>query len=289
MKHYTSVLRARLDVLPRSMLTLVLLHGFPEYRYDLKEMSDMTVQIKRLSWAGVEITVDNRRLLIDALQSLPQESLMGRPHWPLFVIEKTPGRTDALVTHIHRDHLDPEALRGLLGEEGIVYCHQPIVPTLREAGLLYEGVELWKTIQVAPQLAVTAVPAVDWRGDDQVSWVIQAGEYRLFFGGDTIWHGSWWQIARRFDGFDWAFLPVNGVIVRYPGLAPSGLPATLTPHQAVVAARLLQAKELCPIHYGQFNNPPWYVEQPNIAAELQTLASQEGVRVELWPDGATIL
>ncbi|GHO63685.1 hypothetical protein KSC_025770 [Ktedonobacter sp. SOSP1-52] len=249
----------------------------------------MTIQIKRLSWAGVEIIVNDRRLLIDALQSVtPLENFLGRPHWPPIAIERTRGRTDALVTHIHRDHLDPETLHRLLDKEGVVYCHKPIVSHLREAGLRSKGVELWKTIEIAPRLEVTAVPAVDWRGDDQVSWVIQADEYRLFHGGDTIWHGNWWQIAKRFDGFDWAFLPVNGVIARYPGLAPSSLPATLTPQQAVIATRLLQAKELCPIHYTQFNNPPLYVEQPNIVAELHASALQEGVSVKLHPDGAIL-
>jgi L-ascorbate metabolism protein UlaG (beta-lactamase superfamily) len=252
------------------------------------DMPKMAVRIKRLSWAGVEITVGDRRLLVDALQSVPLKNFLGQPHWPLYPIERTQGRTDALVTHIHRDHLDPETLRGLLDEEGIVYCHETIVPSLREAGLRCEGVELWKTIEIAPQLEITAVPAVDWCGDDQVSWVIRAGEQQLFHGGDTIWHGSWWQIARRFGGFDWAFLPVNGVIVRHPELAPSGIPATLTPHQAVVATRLLQAKVLCPIHYGQFNNPPFYVEQPDVVAALQASALQEGVSVELRPDGAII-
>ena len=250
----------------------------------------MTTQIKRLSWAGVEITVDHRRLLVDALQSVaPLESFQGRPHWPLAAIERTPGRTDALITHLHPDHFDPETLHDLLGEEGIVYCHQPILDTVREAGLRCEGVDLWKTIEVAPKLEITALPAVDGFGDDQVSWAIQANERRLFHGGDTLWHGNWWQIARRFNGFDWAFLPVNGVATIYPGLDPSGLPATLTPLQAVVANRLLQAKELCPIHYGLFNNPPIYVEQPNVAAALQAAALQEGVRVELYPDGAVIL
>ncbi len=250
----------------------------------------MAVHIKRLSWAGVEVVVDNRRLLVDPLQSVaPLENFMGHPHWPLFEIERVPERTDALITHIHRDHLDPETLHGVPGEKGVVYCHRSIVPRLQEAGLRCAGVELWKTIEVAPKLEITAVPAVDWRGDDQVSWVIQAGERRLFHGGDTIWRGSWWQIAKQFGEFDRAFLPVNGVVAIYPGLAASGLPATLTPHQAVVATRLLRAKELCPIRYGQFNNPPVYTEQPNVVAELQTSAVKEGVKVELRPDGAIIL
>lgn len=270
---------------------LALLHVLPEHHHDLQEIRHMTVQIKRLSWAGVEITVDHRRLLIDALQTVaPLRSLLGHPRWPLAAIERTPGRTDALITHLHPDHFDPKALHELPGEEGIVYCHQPILATLREAGLRCEGVDLWKTIEIAPKLEITAVPAVDGYGDDQVSWVVQADGHQLFHGGDTIWHGHWWQIARRFDGFDWAFLPVNGVVAAHPGgLASSGLPATLTPHQAVVATRLLQAKELCPIHYGLFNNPPVYVEQPNVAAALQAAALEEDVRVELYPDGAILL
>ncbi|WP_165423711.1 MBL fold metallo-hydrolase [Ktedonosporobacter rubrisoli] len=252
----------------------------------------MTVHIRRLSWAGVEINFNDRRLLIDTLQfSRPAlEKFMGRPHWPLVELEKTEGPTDALVTHIHHDHLDIEALRYLLGEEGSVYCHAPIVPHLRNNGLRAKEIELWQSIRIAAGLTITAVPAVDWRGDDQVSWVVEVGEHRLFHGGDTIWHGSWWQIAHRFEeGFDWAFLPVNGVIVDLPGYAPSGIPATLTPHQAVVATRLLRARMLCPIHYGQFNNPPFYVEQPDIARDLQNLALQEGVALELYPDGAFVL
>ncbi len=248
------------------------------------------VRIRRLSWAGTEITTGGQRLLIDALNTAaPLGGFLGLPRWPLVEIEEIPGRTDALVTHIHPDHFDPDTLRRVLSDDGVVHCHQPIVPILRAAGLLTHGVELWCPLAIGDGTEVTAVPAVDWRGDDQVSWVVRAGDRQVFHGGDTIWHGSWWAIAKRFRRFDCAFLPVNGVIAVLPNFAPSGLPATLTPHQAVIAARLLHADTLCPIHYGQFNNPPVYVEQPNVEGELRTAAAREGVHLSLIPDGATFL
>ncbi len=84
-------------------------------------------------------------------------------------------------------------------------------------------------------------------------------------------------------------LPVNGVVAQFPGIEPSHLPATLTPEQAPVAARLLKGKVLCPIHYGQFNNPPVYQEQTSIETRLQSSAESEGVHLELIRDGGRIV
>ena len=81
--------------------------------------------------------------------------------------------------------------------------------------------------------------------------------------------------------FDLALLPVNGVLVEFPGYAPSGIPATLTPAEAAVATRLLNAQQLVPIHYGTFNNPPVYIEQSNISEQLAAAAEREKVRVKL--------
>jgi L-ascorbate metabolism protein UlaG (beta-lactamase superfamily) len=99
------------------------------------------------------------------------------------------------------------------------------------------------------EFTVAAVPAVDGLNDDQVSWVILADGQRLFHGGDTLWHGAWWQIARQYGPFDWVFLPINGV--QLPFLQPaSEQPVTMTPEQAVAAGIVLGAKLTIPIHYG---------------------------------------
>ena len=247
------------------------------------------MQVRRLSWAGIEISAEGERLLIDPLEHVPSfQELLGAPLWPLVPVTSAALRTNALITHKHADHFDGELLRQIVNSDGRVYCPEGMTEEVKKAGLVAVGMQPWQSVQIGT-FKVTAVPAVDWQGDDQVSWVVKHFDHQIFHGGDTIWHGSWWNIAKRFDGFDAAMLPVNGVVVQFPGMAPTPFPATLTPEQATVAARLLEAKILCPIHYGQFNRPPGYQEQTSIETRLQTSAESEGVHLELIRDGERII
>lgn len=244
------------------------------------------MHIRRLNWAGIALESNGRRLLIDPLSSderLP--AFLGKALFPMLPIpdwtEEAP--VDALVTHRHSDHYDPSAIKRALGPGGRVFCPVEMVQEIEKDGLNARGVAIWETVRPlgSVDVEITAVPAVDWRGDPQVSWVVHDGRHRIFHGGDTIWHGSWWSIAQRFSGFDIAFLPVNGVVARVPGTSPSNLPATLTPQYAAVAARLLGAKKLCPIHFGQFNDQETYREHPDVLGALDSSASHENVSLLL--------
>ncbi len=252
------------------------------------------MRARRLSWAGVEIETRGRRLLIDAMDDVaPLKPLLGAPLWPPMPVPTWDGVTpsDALVTHRHSDHYDPQALRRALPPGGRVFCPLEIAPELEAAGLNARGVAAWETVHPpgVGDIAITAVPAVDWRCDAQVSWVVEAGGVRVFHGGDTIWHGSWWRIAERFPAFDAVFLPANGVIARLEGMEPSNLPATLTPRQAAIAARLLKAQRFCPIHYGQFDQSETYRQHPDIDVALRDAAAAEGVPLIKAKDGEVVL
>ena len=166
----------------------------------------------------------------------------------------------------------------VVGDSGTVFCPGAIEQEIRSKGIRVHGVDVWEQTNI-DGVSFTAVPAVDWRGDEQVSWVVEHHEAKFIHCGDTIWDGQWWRIAREHGPFNWAFLPISGVIAVLPGLEPSGLPATLTPKQACVAARLLHAKRLCPIHYGTFNNPPAYAEQPDVVGALELASREERVAV----------
>jgi len=242
---------------------------------------------------GVEIQTRERCLLIDAMQTTaPLKALLGEPRWPPVAIAPWDGKSnvDALVTHRHPDHYDADTLKRSLGPAGRVFCPVEIAPELEAAGLNARGVALWETVRppASEGVAITAVPAVDWRGDHQVSWVVDDGEHRIFHGGDTIWHGSWWLIIKRFLSFDVVFLPVNGVIARLAEMEPSNLPATLTPDQAAVAARLLKARIFCPMHFGQFDNPHTYRQYPDLDGALRDAAIRENVSLCAVKDGEVV-
>ena len=62
------------------------------------------------------------------------------------------------------------------------------------------------------------------------------------------------------------------------------MPATLTPLQAVSAAQLLHARQLCPIHYG-LHVPGSYEEYPAALAETQRLAAELNIPPSILANG----
>jgi L-ascorbate metabolism protein UlaG (beta-lactamase superfamily) len=243
------------------------------------------VNLRRLSWAGIEASDGAARLLVDPLENAaPLRGFLGAPHGALVPVA-TDKQTWALVTHLHRDHCDP----GLLARvpAGQTLCHAPIRTTLAEHGVDAAPANLWQTIQIG-SFRVTPVPSQDWRGDDQVAWVIEDGRQRIIHCGDTIWHGHWYEIARRHGPFDVAFLSINGVTVRLDGFTPTEVPATLTPEQASEAAVVLQAGAACAIHHGLFDNPPHYTELPDAVARFLTAGERRGVNAIAPSDGEDV-
>jgi L-ascorbate metabolism protein UlaG (beta-lactamase superfamily) len=252
------------------------------------------MRIRRLGWAGLEIESNGSTVVIDLVEeteplrsAMPEGSLMP------------PSRTAvvALVTHLHNDHADPAALERALTPDGVVLRPEPMVGTeaemrwtaQAEAGFAARDLDVrtvrdWQVINAGP-FEITAVPAVDGLGDPQVNWVVAAEGKRVFHGGDTIFHGLWWQIQGRLGPFDAAFLPINGASVDFPHLRPpSPLPAVLTPEQAAVAGSILQAAQVIPIHYG-ISYPGYYEEVDAPAANFQLAAKQYGVEARMLTPG----
>lgn len=238
------------------------------------------LRVRRLSWAGVEVAVDGARLLLDPLEDTqPLRAFLGAPRAPLAPVT-VDERTWAAVTHRHADHCDRGVLRRL--PAGHVLCHEPLADQVGAA-----PARLWDPVEAGP-FRLMAVPSHDWRGDDQVAWVVEAAGQRLIHCGDTIWHGGWYEIARRCRPLDLAFLPINGVIVRLPGFTATDVPATLTPEQAVAAAVVLEARRACAIHHGLFDNPPRYREQARAAARFLAAARRRGIDAVVPGDGQAV-
>jgi L-ascorbate metabolism protein UlaG (beta-lactamase superfamily) len=244
------------------------------------------VTFRRLSWAGIEARSGSWRLLVDPLETTePLAGFLGPPKRPLVPVD-VDRSTCALVTHLHPDHRDRLLLARIAA--GQTLCHRPIADALRADGVEAAPVELWRPQQAGP-FRVTAVPSADWRGDDQVAWLIEVAGLRAIHCGDTIWHGRWYEIAARVGPVDLAFLPINGVLVRLDGYTPTEVPATLTPEQAVEAAVVLRARRACAIHHGLFDNPPRYREQPSAVARFLAAGKRRGIAAAAPVDGDLVV
>jgi L-ascorbate metabolism protein UlaG (beta-lactamase superfamily) len=259
--------------------------------YD-RPIKEEQMRIRWLGWAGVEIEADGAAVVIDPLAdpgavfaALGEEA--SRAKLPTVIAPEARGTAVAgLVSHLHRDHADAGALGAAIAPEASVY--EPRWPggadvenlalaqasaELDREGVRRREVDVWARLEVGP-FVLTAMPAVDGLGDPQVSWLVEADGQRVVHLGDTVFHGFWWRMARRHGLFDVALVPINGPVVDFPHLQPpSPLAAAMEPEQAAVAAALLDAGTVVPIHYDGFEIDPWYRPGSDVAARFEAAVS----------------
>jgi L-ascorbate metabolism protein UlaG (beta-lactamase superfamily) len=238
------------------------------------------VKIRKLSWAGILIETDATALFIDATAPDPTK---GEPPGVL----ATSRAPYAVITHHHSDHFDNETLRTILGKSGRLVCLRETADWADTRGLRVQPVDTWQPVFFPPSgddLVAFPVPAVDGWGSPQASWVIDGRGVRLFHGGDTQWHGRFADIGRAYGPFEVAFLPINGARQNDGRFVDKGIPAVLTPQQAVAAAQELRARMIVPIHFGG-SDPPNYVEVAHPLGDLKSAAVRAGLPVRVLQTG----
>jgi L-ascorbate metabolism protein UlaG (beta-lactamase superfamily) len=259
------------------------------------------MKVTWLGWAGIEVESEGERVVVDPLHDA--RAVFGwlgdrAAEWPApEVIPAQPGAVAGLITHLHRDHADADALSAAIAPGGPVFepesyggdgLEQLAVAQadheLSESGLARQPIAAWTSV-AAGRFTVTALPAVDGTGDPQVSWLIEADGKRVVHLGDTMWHGWWWRIAERYGAPDLVLAPINGARLTFPHRKPaSSLPGAMDPEQAALAGELLRAERLVPMHFDGYDVPDIY-EPVADAAERLTAASPRASVVEL---GASI-
>ncbi|MCL7714808.1 MBL fold metallo-hydrolase [Stenotrophomonas mori] len=238
------------------------------------------LRIQRLAWAGIRLQLPRETLFIDPLASPEAWGTALRDR--LIPVDDAVGSTNVLITHAHNDHFDAAAVATALARGGTLVHALGAAPRPTPANAQLRPSALWEP-QLLGGFTAAAVPAVDGNGDPQVSWVVTAGGRRIFHGGDTLWHGNWWRIARQFAPFDAVFLPINGA--RFGFLKPAvEQPGVLTPEQAVAAATILGTRRLIPIHYG-IAGMDEYVEVEDAIGRLREAAQGKPLAIQALAPG----
>lgn len=250
--------------------------GSSQKKYVSTSQKQNTMRIQRLGWAGLKIETASTTLFVDAIYGDPQKDI---------ALTAGTAAVHALITHHHYDHYDVSALQKVFHPQSRLYCYDKCLPWL-DGGLTTQPVKLYEPVDVsgwAGELTAIPVPAVDGFGHPQVSWVIKGGGKTIIHCGDTLWHGYWHTIAQAYGPFDIAFVPINGARINMGKVTDTGMPAVMTPEQAVVAGKLLQAKYVCPIHYGRPAGT--YFETPDPENSFLQFANERKVTPLLVKEG----
>jgi len=152
---------------------------------------------------------------------------------------KLPKADIILITHEHRDHLDPSVIQILRAEKTAIVLTE-VCANRVEGGIIMKNGDV-KTVKGTKIEAVPAYNLVHMRSPGVPfhpkgvgnGYVITFGDKRVYVAGDTENIPE----MKALKGIDIAFLPMN-------------LPYTMTPEMVADAAKAFKPAILYPYHYG---------------------------------------
>ena len=189
------------------------------------------------------------------------------PHWgdralvvrratpPGIPIESIPSHAFAVLSHNHYDHLDAETVKRLPATLAW-YVPLGMEEWFRDRGVR-EVVELnWWQSAERGRWRITCLPSQHWsrrieQGENTAlwcAWLLDSGERRYFFAGDTGYFHGFSEYGRRFGPIDAAMLPIGAYEPRWFMRHQH-----MNPEEAYQAFLDLRARWMLPMHWGTFD------------------------------------
>ncbi len=197
-----------------------------EHETDRLKTSDGDLEITFLGHGSLLFTHAGQQIYVDPFSQVADYATL-------------PKADVVLITHEHRDHLDPEALAHVRTDATDVICTEQCAERIEGGTPMRNG-----DVAVVRGLRVEAIPAYNVlhkreRGDpfhpcgDGNGYVVTFGDVRALIAGDTE---NTPELKAQAD-IDVAFLPMN-------------LPYTMTPEMVADVAIAMHPRILYPYHFG---------------------------------------
>lgn len=164
-----------------------------------------------------------------------------------------------VISHDHYDSLDTGTIRALHDREGgadtLFIVPLGLKKWFEELGVRnVVEMDWWERLERSG-LAVTAVPVQHWGKRSPFSrnenlwagWVVQAGDFRFFFAGDSGYCPHFKEIGEKLGPFDLAAIPIGAYEPRWFMKAHH-----MSPEEAVQVHLDVRSRKSVAIHWGTF-------------------------------------
>jgi L-ascorbate metabolism protein UlaG (beta-lactamase superfamily) len=239
----------------------------------------------QLTWIGHAsflVTLGGKRILVDPVFR-NRVGPIARLAPPGIAVDALPPIDVALVSHNHRDHLDPWSL------ERLGKAPHFVVPLgngdlIRSLGAdRVTELDWWQAVDLGT-IEVTLVPARHWSmrypwDRNDALWggfVIRSNDGVAYHSGDTGFFDGFAEIGKRFGAIDWAMLPIGAYEPRW-----FMEPQHIGPEEAVEAARMVSARAMVAMHWGTFRLTDEPLHEPPERARAAWAKAGDADR-ELW-------
>ncbi|MGH0035020.1 MAG: MBL fold metallo-hydrolase [Myxococcota bacterium] len=207
---------------------------------------------------------------------------------PGLPLASIPADAFAVISHNHYDHLDADTVEGLPDSVGW-YVPLGLGEWFRDRGR-HDVTELdWWQSARRGRFTITCLPSQHWsrrlgQGTDRTlwcSWLVDSGDYRYYFAGDTGYFHGFREFGRRFGPIDVAMLPIGAYEPRWFMAYQH-----MDPAQAYQAFLDLGAHTMLPMHWGTFDLTDEPLDlPPRELAEVVDRRGGDGERVRIMAVG----
>ena len=197
--------------------------------------------ITRIAHSSVLIDFDGYRVLTDPWFSEEEGFYHGEPYG--IALQDLPRLNGVVVSHEHYDHYDMQAFQVYPDKQVPITVVRGTAQPAREVGFTNViEMDAWETTSFGP-ITITAIPGA--HGSPEITYMLQASDFTVYFGGDTLLIPEHGEIPHRFPKIDVALLAINGLQLRHL----DNKQVVMNPQDAAEFCRLTHPRYTVPMHY----------------------------------------